>query len=233
MLFGESGGLKTGILLAEGIWKWRLYDYLQNGAHDLTNTLINKAIQYVTVKDDRRKFRAAPSKNLFNDDEQITFTAELYNQSYELITDPDVFLIVRDDSANEYSYTYNKTTHSYDISIGRFAVGEYSYTAFTDYGGQRLQISGKFSVREIQLESYATTADHNALYTLTAKYGGDVVYPSSLDSLGAQLLSSDDLKPIIYQSVRNRPLLQIRWLFFGFLLLLTAEWFMRRYLGGY
>jgi len=233
MLFGESGGLKTGILVAEGMWKWRLYDYLKNGTHDLTNSLINKAIQYVTVKDDRRKFRATPSKNLFNDDEQITFSAELYNQSYELINDPDVFLVVRDDDANEYSYTFNKTTHSYAISIGRFAVGEYRYTGFTDYGGQRLQISGRFNVKEIQLESYTTAADHNMLYTLSAKYGGEVYYPASLDDLSAQLLSSDDLKPVIYQSVRNQPLLQIRWLFFGFLLLLTAEWFMRRYLGGY
>jgi len=233
MLFGESGGLKTGILAAEGIWKWRLYDYLQNGSHDLTNTLINKAIQYVTIKDDRRKFRSMPSKNLFNDDEQITFSAELYNQSYELINTPDAFLIIRDDDANEYSYTFNKTSHSYAISIGRFAVGEYRYTAFTDYGGKRLQINGKFSVKEIQLESYATTADHSTLYTLSAKYGGEVYYPASLDHLSEQLLSSNDLKPVIYQSVRNRPLLQIRWLFFGFLILLTGEWFMRRFLGGY
>jgi hypothetical protein len=233
MLFGESGGLKSGVLAAEGIWKWRLYDYLQNGSQDLTNTLINKAIQYVTVKDDRRKFRASPSKNLFNDDEQITFSAELYNQSYELINDSDVFLIVRDGDEKEYSYTFNKTSHSYAISIGRFAVGEYRFTAFTDYGGKRLKVNGRFTVKEIQLESYTTTADHNMLYTLSAKYGGEVVYPNSLDRLSEQLLSSNDLKPVIYQSVRNKPLLQIRWLFFGFLLLLTVEWFMRRYLGGY
>ncbi len=233
MLFGESGGLKTGILVAEGIWKWRLYDFLQNGSHELTNTLINKAIQYVTVKDDRRKFRATPSKNLFNDDEQISFSAELYNQSYELINDSDVFLIVRDADDKEYSYTFNKTSHSYAIDVGRFAVGEYRYTAFTDYAGKRLKVNGKFSVREIQLESYATTADHNMLYTLTAKYGGEVVYPAALDGLSEQLLASNDLKPVIYQSVRNQPLLQIRWLFFAFLLLLTGEWFMRRYLGGY
>lgn len=233
LLFGESSGLKTGVLAAEGIWKWRLFDFLQNGSHDLTNTLINKAIQYVTVKDDRRKFRAHPSKNLYNDDEEISFGAELYNQSYELVNVPDVFLIVRDDDGKEYSYTFNKTTHSFEIGIGRFAVGEYTYTAFTDYVGKRLNVNGKFSVREIQLESYVTTADHNLLYSLSSKYGGQVVYPSALNQLETQLLTSESLKPVIYQSVRNHPLLQLKWIFFVFLLLLGLEWFLRRYFGGY
>ena len=233
MVFGESRGVKTGVIAGEGIWKWRLVDYLQNGSHDLTAELINKAVQFVTVKDDKRKFRAQPAKSLFSDEETITFTAELYNQSYELINGPDVFLVIRDDADKEYSYTFSKSTDSYVIDVGRFPVGEYRYTAFTDYGGQRQNVNGKFNVQEIQLESYVTTANHGLLYALSEKYGGEVIYPGALATLGQDLLADESLKPVVYQSVGSQPLLNFKWVFFLLLLLLGAEWFMRRFFGGY
>lgn len=233
MLFGESKGIKTGIIAGEGIWKWRLVDFLQNGSHELTAELVNKAVQFVTVKDDKRKFRAEPSKSLYSDEETITFTAELYNQAYELINEPDAFLVIRDEADKEYSYTFSKTSDSYVIDVGRFAVGEYRYTAFTDYGGQRQSVNGKFNVQEIQLENYVTTADHSLLFALADKYGGDVYYPGSMASLAETLNSDESLKPVIYQSVGSQPLLNFKWVFFMLLLLLSAEWFMRRFFGGY
>lgn len=232
-LFGTKGSAKMGILAAEGLWKWRLYDYLQNNSHDLTNALVNKAIQYVTVKDDKRRFRSSPSKNVYLDNEPIAFDAELYNQSYELINDPEAFLVIRGPEGNEYDYTFNKTARSYAIDIGKFAVGDYTYTAFTEYLGQRLQVNGRFSVQPIQLESYVTTADHGLLHNLSEKYGGELYYPAELTRLSDQLLNDDRIKPVIYQSVRNRPLLHLRWLFAIFALLLGLEWFLRRYFGGY
>ncbi|MDX1476373.1 MAG: hypothetical protein R3301_01665 [Saprospiraceae bacterium] len=233
ILFGESGSTKVGILAAEGIWKWRLYDFLQNSSHELSNTLLSKSVQFLTVKDDRRRFRASPEKNLYTDNEAISFEAELYNQSYELVNDPEAFLVVRDDAGNEYDYTFNKTDKSYAIDIGKFAVGDYRYTAYTDYAGQRQQVNGRFSVQPIQLESYVTTADHSLLHALSRKYGGDVYYPQDLAALGDRLLADDTIKPVLYQSARNQPLLHLKWLFLVLLGLLGLEWFMRRYFGGY
>ena len=230
--FGKAGNTKIAVVSGEGIWRWRLFDYAQNTTHDLTNSLINKVVQYSTVKDDRRRFRASPVKNLYSTDEPISFGAELYNQTYQLVNAPEAFLVVRDSDNKEYSYTFSKTQSSYSLDIGRFAEGEYTYTAFVDYEGQRLQASGKFSVQEIMLESYITTADHSLLYALTDKYGGEVYYPNDLAALGTQLTSSE-LKPVIYQSARNSPLLNMQWLFAILLILLGTEWFLRRYYGAY
>ena len=232
-LFGQADNVKIGVIAAEGLWKWRLYDFLQNESHDLTNTLINKSIQYVTVKDDKRKFRVSPVKNLFTDIETITFTAELYNLSYELINDPDAFLVVTDSAGNAYDYTFNKASNSYSIDIGKFPVGEYTYRGFTDYGGQRLQASGRFSVKAIQLELFDNTADHAMLYQLADKHGGTVYYPDQIAALTDNLVDNEELKPVIYSSAKNTPVLNLRWLFALFLLLLGAEWFFRRYFGGY
>lgn len=233
MLFGETGGVKTGIIAAEGFWRWRLHDFMQHGTHELTHALLSKTIQYVTVKDDKRRFRAAPTSNLFQDNEPITFDAELYNRSYERVTDPDVFLEVRDSEGNAYNYTFSKSGDYYTLSIGKFPVGEYRYTAFTDYDGQRQQVNGRFNVQAIELESYVTTADHRLLKSLADQYGGDIYYPQALNSLADSLLADERIKPVIYQSVVNEPIIHLRWIFLFFLVLLGLEWFMRRYLGGY
>ena len=233
IMFGQQGETKVGIIAAEGFWKWRLFDFLQNDSHELTNTLVNKTVQYVTVKEDKRKFRVSPLKNLFTDIETIGFTAELYNESYELINDSDAFLEVRDSSGNVYDFTFSKQANSYSIDIGRFPIGEYTYRGFTDFGGVRLQANGRFSVKEIQLELYNTTADHSLLYQLADKYGGSVYYPDQLEALASAIRNDDSLKPVIYSSARNTPLLNIRWLFGILLFLLGFEWFLRRYFGGY
>jgi hypothetical protein len=233
ILFGETAGIKTGIVAAEGFWRWRLHDFMQHGTHELTHTLLSKIIQYTTVKDDKRRFRAAPSANLFQDNEVIVFDAELYNRSYERVTDPDVFLEVKDADGNAYNYTFSKATNIYTLSIGKFPVGEYRFTAYTDYDGQRQQVTGRFNVQAIELESYVTTADHKLLHTLASQYNGAVYYPGDLASMSDMLLADETIKPVIYQSVINQPLIHLRWIFFLFLFFLGMEWLVRRYLGGY
>jgi hypothetical protein len=68
---------------------------------------------------------------------------------------------------------------------------------------------------------------------LTSQSGGSVSYPGDLTALTETLLSHQQIKPVLYQSVINQPLIHMRWLFFVFLLCLGLEWFVRRYLGGY
>ncbi|MEL7121492.1 MAG: hypothetical protein AAFO07_18740, partial [Bacteroidota bacterium] len=90
LVFGENNGSKVGVLAAEGIWKWRLFDFLQNQTHDIIDELVGKSVQYVSVKEDKRRFRVTPEKNIFDENERILINAELYNNSYELVNDPDV-----------------------------------------------------------------------------------------------------------------------------------------------
>jgi hypothetical protein len=90
--FLDQSGIKTGVLVGEGIWKWRLFDFLENENYDVVTSVINKTIQFLSTKEDKRKFRVSTSKNLYKENEQITFDAQLYNDNYEMINEPDVFV---------------------------------------------------------------------------------------------------------------------------------------------
>jgi hypothetical protein len=233
LLLGDKGKAKVGVLAAEGIWRWRLFDFLQNQNHDRFNELASKMVQYLSLKEDKRRFRVSLSKNIFDENENIYFDAELYNKSFELVNEPDASLVIRDAEGKEFNYTFNRAGNAYRLNAGILPVGNYTFQASTFYNGERFNYEGQFSVKPIQLERYATTADHNLLRLLSERYGGELVYPADMASIAEKLRTRETLKPVIYETAKTRPVIHLKWLFFLLLLIFTAEWGLRRYFGAY
>ena len=233
LLVGEQGGSRVGVLCAEGIWKWRLFDFLQHNNHDLFEELVGKTVQYLSVKEDKRKFRVSLSQVIFSESENIVFDGQLYNDNYELINDPDVSLTITDSEGKEYNYTFGKTENAYRLDAGTFAQGNYTFRAKTFANGQEFLYEGQFSVEPVQLEVYETTADHRLLQLLSDKYGGRMVYPGNIGQIKELISEKGTVKPLIYETTKTQPLINLKWMFFLLLVLLSTEWFLRRYFGGY
>lgn len=233
LVLGSSDRTKTGVLGGEGIWRWRLFDFLQNQNHEHFDELVGKVIQYLSLKEDKRRFRVSLPKNIFDENEPVYFDAELYNQSFELVNDPDASLVVTGGSGKEYNFTFNKSGNAYRLNAGILPVGNYRFTANVFYGGERLAYDGQFSIQPIQLEQYETTADHNTLRLLSEKYGGDVFYPSAIETIEAAIREKETVKPVIYETAQTEPVINFKWLFGVLLLLLATEWALRRYFGSY
>lgn len=233
LLFGDDRGTKIGILTGEGIWKWRLFDFLQNETHDIINELLGKTVQYVSVKEDKRRFRVNPEKNIFNENENVLFNAELYNSSYELVNDPDVDIAITDAEGKEYDYIFDKTEKAYLLDAGILPVGNYRFRSTVSYNGEQLTASGQFSIQPVQLELFETTADHNMLRLLSNKYGGKLVSKENVGTVAQQIKDTETIKPVMYQTARTQSLINLKWVFFLLLTLLALEWVLRRYYGGY
>ena len=232
LLFGEQNNIKMGVLCAEGIWKWRLFDFLQHQSHDIFDEVIGKSITYLALKEDKRKFRISMDKNIFNENEKVVFDAELYNQSYELINDPDASLTITNGSGKDFNFTFNKKGKAYTLNAGFFPVGNYTYRGTVNNAGEQLTYSGQFSVQPIQLEIFETTADHGVLQLLSEKYGGSLVYPNNINTI-ATTLQENPIKPVQYNTSKTRSIINLKWIFFVLLGLMILEWFIRRYFGGY
>ncbi len=231
-VFGEENGIKKGVLCAENIWKWRLFDFLQHQNHDLFNEFISKSIQYVSAKEDKRRFRVNLPQNIFKETDPVVFDAELYNESYELVNEPDVRLTITNSEGKEFPYMFNKSGNAYTLNAGFLSVGDYTFRSSVLFAGKELTFNGQFSIQPIQLEAYSTTANHQVLNMLSEKFGGQVFYPQNISEL-QEVVKNKDIKPVIYQTSETRFVINYKWLFFVLLTLLTAEWFFRRYFGAY
>lgn len=231
--FSEENGLKTGVFAAEGIWKWRLFNFLQNQNHDIFDELLGKTIQYLTLKEDKRKFRVSVNKNVFNENERIYFDAELYNQSYELINDADVSLKIKNENGKVFPFTMSKSDNAYYLDAGLFPVGNYTFTGSVNSDGKQLTYDSKFSIRPIQLESFTTTANHGLLKLMSQKYDGTTVYQDNMMALADSIFAKSTIKPVLYSTNQTRSIINLKWIFFLILFLLSIEWFFRRYFGAY
>jgi hypothetical protein len=233
LVLGEERGIKMGVICGEGIWKWRIFDFVQHQNFDLFDELVGKVIQYLSVKEDKRRFRAFASSNLYTENDQIIVDAELYNENYERVNEPDAFLEITNSKGEKFPFTFNKQGKSYSLNANVFPEGEYRFEARTTYNGEEFKTGGQFTVQSIQLEVFETTADHQLLNLLSTKNGGAMVYPANLEELEKMIDAKGVAKPLLFDTVKTRSLIHLKWIFFLIMGLLSLEWFMRRYFGAY
>ena len=233
LAYSDINNHKQAVLTGEGLWKWQLYEFQEFESFKNTTSLIQKTIQYLSQKKDKRQFRAYVSKNAFKENESVNFDAQLYNENYELINTPDAQLTIKNEKGEKFDYQFTKSNNAYYIDAGRLSEGNYTFTATTKYNGKDLSAAGKFSVRSLKKETYDLTAKHSLLNDLAKEYGGKLVYPNNLVALTDEIKNNDRIKPIIHQKAETTPVLDLWWLLPVLLVFLIVEWFLRRYFGNY
>jgi hypothetical protein len=227
LIFTDISGLKAGLFVGDGLWKWKMRDYAEHNNYALFQELISKCVQYLSVKSDKSFFRLTAPK-IVNENEAIDLTAEVYNKSYELITDPDVSLVLSGDNENKYNYTFNKTSNAYQLNIGRMPPGEYKYTASTKINGELLVKQGLIIVKEVIAEKINSVANHQLLYQMANRTNGKVYEPKRISELEADLLKNDAIKPVVYSQISTSNLIDFKWLIWLIIGLLSIEWFLRK-----
>lgn len=230
--FNSTGSSKIGIIAGEGIFRWKLQDYLDHKNHLFFDELVTKTVQYLAVKDDKSFFRIH-CPNSFKEDEPVEMDAELYNPSYQLINDPEVNIVITNAAGKKFNFTFSRTSNAYHLNAGQLQAGIYSYEATVKVGEQLYTKKGEFNLTPVQLEATHTIADHHLLYQLANEHSGKMIFPNQIEELPKLLENRDDIKPVIYSHVAYSPLIDLKWVFFVLLALASIEWFIRKWNGTY
>ncbi len=230
--FNLTGSEKSCIIAGEGLFRWRLKDFADHKNNKFFNELINKMVQYLAVKEDKNFFRIhAP--NSFKEDEPVEIDADLYNPSYQLVNDPEVRIIITNSDGKNFSYTFSRTSNAYHLNAGELQAGVYHYAAQVKQGTQVYTAKGEFTVTPVQVEATNTVADHQLLHQLAKEHGGTMLFPNQIADLPKLIDAKEDIKPVIYTHTSYAPLIDLKWVFFLLLLLVSAEWFIRKWSGTY
>ncbi len=233
VVVGEAQEVRTVLVAGEGIWRWQLFEQLQFGSRENTYELLSQLAQYASTKSDKRKFRVNMPRKLYTEIEEISFQAELYNDNYELVSAPEVEMRIRNAEGEEFDFLFTPSGQTYQLHIGRFPAGEYTFRATTELNGVQHTFDGRFVVQAVQLEDLTRTADHGLLRELATRNNGQVYRPDQLDALADEILENANIKPVLYSTIQTRPLISLKWLCLALIAILGLEWFLRRYFGGY
>lgn len=230
--FTEKGKSKMGVIMGEGIWRWRLYDQMRNSNTQTFEDFIAKLITYLAIKDNKDPFRIN-IKNEFFENEEIFVGAELYNKSFELINEPEVNFEFTNEIGRKFESTFLRTANAYQLSLGKLPSGIYSWLANTNFQGKKYSKSGSFLVSELKLEWLSTTADYRLLRNIATNSGGKFYFPKALASLSTDINESDAISTVVYQEKAFNDLIDYKWLFFAIIVFISVEWFFRKYNGAY
>ncbi len=223
----QSAGARRGFFFGEGIWKWRMNLFAGEQNHAAFDGMISRAVQYLTAQGNKKQLLVNADK-YYEEGSDIVLGAELYNEAAQFVSGQEILLSLNYNDSVKYSYAFNKGSVGYDLALKGLTSGSYSYSATTTYAGKKLVDSGKFIVESSDLEAAYTTADHNLLYQLSLGSGGKMIYQNQLSKLADMIKENPVVKPVSYSSSAVFDAVKLKWIFFLVVILLTAEWFMRK-----
>lgn len=224
----QQGATPTSILMGEGIWRWRIYEYRHFNNHTVIDECIRQTISFLTANNEK-PFRVELPKYVWNDQEAISLNAYLLNPNNEQVNTADIQFSITDSTGQKQDFSFERSGNAYRLNIGIWAGGTYKYNAQTNYNGKNYTISGTFVVESMPLEFMETGADYALLYGLAKKYNGSFLPATSIGSLYDSITKNKQIKPVIQTTVDTVPLVDWKWYFFLILAFAIAEWLLRKY----
>jgi hypothetical protein len=232
LMLNTGGTRKSAVLAGEGIWQWRLEEYALTEKQEAVDELLQKIMQLISIKDDKRKFRVYPLANEYNAGDKVTFETEVYNDIYEKTYGQSIRLEITNERSKTQAYTYTNTEGNSRFELSGLTEGVYQYKATTSIKDKIESVTGQFIVRDLALETLNLTADFSLLRSLSQQTGGQFVKAAQIENLKEYLLKNK--APDRLDSTEDlSELIQNKWLFFLLLLLATLEWGTRKYQGSY
>jgi hypothetical protein len=223
---------KSLALLGYGIWRWRLM--AQEGAESsgLFPAFLSTAVRWLTTRDDRSNLRVTPVRDFFHRGEAVGFAGQLYDATNHPLDNARVRVTVHSAAGLREVDLHSAGSGRYEGQLDGLEEGEYSYTAFAETGGSRMESQrGKFAVGGLDLEFQETRSDVQLLHQLAARSGGRFLTAGTIDSLPGFLRSLRGFSP---SEVRHELSLELwNWQYVLALLvgLLALEWFLRKRSG--
>ena len=230
ILIAKTDGVKKGIITGEGIWRWRMHEYLEFNDHEVFDELISRMVQYLIQDEREDRFVIGIPEELY-EFSPIHLTARLQNPSLESVNQPDVNVIITDSAGRTSEYSMGRVADFYELDLNGFEAGEYQFIAETQLGQERFSKKGSMIIRERILEQKAPVAEYHDLRLVSYLTGG---YFCTEADAGQLIRKLKEIKPgtaTIRPEYKWYDLINLPWLLGVLALLLALEWFLRRWYG--
>lgn len=226
--FCQGTGVRHAFVAGEGLWRWRLHCWQMTGSHNDFDQLVEKMVVYTSAQDNHERLHVM-AERIYREDEPVTLRAEFYDDNYGLTNKPDVQCTLQSIQGQAAKYDFHPSGSGYALDLGTLSPGRYNYNASTTFAGKTYSATGSFVVEALNLEQLSLVANHSLLNTIAQTTGATMLYPDQTGQLPALLADRDDMQSVIYTHKQYTPLLNLPWLFILIVLLLAAEWALRKY----
>ncbi len=220
---------KTGALFGENIWKWRATTFLNTNSFSDFDEFVGNIIQYLasTKKRNRLEVDIEP---IYAANSTINVNAFFTDKNYKFDSRANLEITITNKDTNAISkFPFSLKNNNYQVNIENLLSGDYTYQV--SVLEQNMTRNGTFKITDYQIEEQFTNANSSKMKQLAKQTEGKFYYVSKLDDLINQLVNDNTYFTKQKQVKKLQQLIDWKWILFIIILLLTTEWFIRKYLG--
>jgi hypothetical protein len=221
------------VIIGENIWRWRTHAYLETQSFDAFDIWLGNCLQWLTTREDKRKFKVYPVKPLFTATDRILLRGEVYDDTYQPLSGAEIQLKLQSGANEEQTfYLSENADKQYSLELFGLPEGTYTFRAETTLKDKTvLKDQGQFSVGKSDIEFLRLTADAGLMRQLAERSGGEVVRLEDLPALADKLLTLETMKTVVDYRIHAMDLNRLLWPLIILFLLFTLEWVIRKWNG--
>ncbi len=216
-------------VLAFDIWKWKLQTAQKN--LNLFDSFILNSVKWLNTTNDQKKVRIATSKKLYSPGEPVEFTAQVYDESFNPISDSEIRIKIKGPDKSDILLN-SLGGGLYEGSFNANFSGDFTFDGMAILKGKNLGADkGKFNIGEVDIEKIDDRMDYEFLNSLSKISGGSFYFAGNTADLFNRLetISENSSKEKLTLSEIN--LWSNQWLMIAAIFFFALEWFMRKRAG--
>ena len=225
----EKNASRNSVLLAENLWKWRMYSFQQNLNFVTFDSFIAKVIQYLDVKNlDNRLI--LDYQSIYDGGQKLEISAQYFNKNYELDSNADIGITFQNnETGRQVEFPMITDSYSYKLDLSVLDAGSYSFEVKVNKGSHRK--SGTIEILKFNIEQQFLNADIDQLRQLSENTNTTIYFDTQVSQLIEQLISENRFYSIQKISKKSVYLVDITFLLFLLFSSLATEWLIRKYNG--
>jgi hypothetical protein len=233
LAYGTAGKGRVAAVAAGPLWRWRFLGG-NSGAYD---ELMTRLLDVLTRGEESGRFVLMSRKNVYDAGESPVFYAEVFNEKLQPVTGVPVTLEVsRGDSASGGNTPLERVAMQREsgdegrlsATLDPLPAGRYSVRGSAELPDRVIQSKPmELHVSQTSVEFRNTTQDRAALERIARRTGGSYLTPDGVAELAKRIDVAPRRVPVVSESVLRA---STPW-FVAVLLLLSAEWLLRKRAG--
>lgn len=224
--------LKSLAVLGYGIWRWRLMAQGDPSTAPLYSSFLVNAVKWLTTIEDTRPVKVTTTKESYSQGEPVQFVGQVYDASARPVDDAQVRVTAKSGSTVLEADLRPIGNGRYEGSIEGAGQGDYTFTGSATLNGAALgEDKGRFSVGDLNLEFQDTRMNAELLRQLADRSGGRYLEANEINDLDAALASQASFVPNVQHQQKEIELWNWRSVLIILIVLLAAEWFLRKRSG--
>ncbi|MGB3149615.1 MAG: vWA domain-containing protein [Maribacter sp.] len=225
----EDNSRKKGLLLGEGLWKWRIQSFRNSGDFSNFDELVGKIMRYLSTTKGKDRLNVDYS-NSYEGSEAASISATYFDEAYIFDSNAVIEIAITNEETKKTQDMPMVLKNGYfEVDLTNLLPGEYTFEVVVK--NENYSKTGSFVISNFDVEKQFVSSNYRKMSQLAVNTNATHYFSNELDSLLEELTSENAFLPTQKSTENVVSLIDFRILLAVIAFAFATEWFLRKYNG--